>query len=307
MPSGKPRLPAKKGSKEMNRSQQVFGEPVRFYAPILEKVYAFALENTVEYGFVEEERFRKIAESSPSRMIQIYWQEILLRAHMAAMTSLLRSRSWLLGFVKAVDDGNSLVFAGCFRGFLEAASDTYDALGDVPEGLVENRKGILGNLKGKEPFFGAEQLESQLIHFLVAREAAKGESLPPSHRKKQTADYFESVDKSRQGPIRELYRELCEFTHPSKASVDLFFDVQPNGVHVLSATGKPDLAEALVCKHHDAVETAFFCGINICLLTLKVLNSFPLEQLHTPLLDSFRFDRIPLGKRIAAKLGRKDW
>lgn len=229
-------------------------------------------------------------------------------AHLAAVTSLLRSRSWLRSAIQAIDDGSAIAFSACFRGFLEAASDTYDALGGVPEDLVKHRSDIVAQLTRRDgSVFLAGDLEARLIHFIMARELAKGESAPESHRSKQASEYFVSLDKSRQGPIRAMYRELCELSHPSRASVFLFLQTENTGHLRLDQSKSKTAAVDILSRHDDAAATAFHCGINICLISLKALNEFPMEQLHTPLLDSIGFDNLPLGARIRTHLGKTRW
>lgn len=292
----------------MSRADQALGELASFYIPTLEKVYAFLTENTFRYGFVVRQQYQEIAGADLLWALQIYWQEILMMTHMTSVTSLLRSRAWLKVTCQAIEDGNALAFAGCFRAFLEAASDTYDALGNIPETLVDNRHLVKRQLaKQPGPALQIEGIEDQLIHFLRGREIAKGESAPAAHRAKQAADYFETLDKSRRGPVRELYHELCELSHPSEGSVFIFPQHQPDGHQLLNPGGDPNFACNVVAKHRNAVETAFECGINTCLLALKVLNEFPVESLHTPLLDQMCFENLPVGRRIKTKLGRSRW
>lgn len=292
----------------MSRSQQVFGKYGEIYIPTLESLYAFMKNNTFKYGFVVGSQYDEILKKDFPSAIQIYWQEILLMSHMASATSLLRSRAFLQSTCRAIDDDNALAFCSCFRGFLEAASDTYDALGNIPETLIDNRQSIIKNLtKQPGPAFSCQDVEDQLIHFLRARELRTGESAPASHQKKKTVEYFESVDKTRQGPLRKLYRELCEISHPSEKSVYYFLRKEPDGHQTLNPDGEVNFAQFIISQHSDAVETAFECGINASLMLLKVLNEFPLESLHTPFLINIKFTALPLGRRIAHKLGKTQW
>jgi hypothetical protein len=293
----------------MTRSEQVFGELAGFYFPVLEKVFAFLNDNTFKYGFVVSSQYDEIIRTDPELAVQIYWQEILLMSHMASVTSLLRSRALLRGACQAVDDDNALSFTCCFRGFLEAASDTYDALGNVPETLIDNRQAIIKNLNKQagKVIHTIGSIEDQLIHFLRARKLRNGELAPASHKKKNTADYFVSLEKTNQGPVRELYHQLCNLSHPSEESVFFFLRKEPDGHQFLNPAGDPNFAHNIVSKHRAAVDTAFQCGINAGLLLLKVLNEFPLESLHTPLLRDIKFTALPLGRRIGKKLGQTQW
>ena len=63
-----------------------------------------------EYRFVDNELFAKLDD--PLRMQQIYWQEMLSRAHWAAMLNLLRHARWQAGCVTAYQaPANFLSFA----------------------------------------------------------------------------------------------------------------------------------------------------------------------------------------------------
>jgi hypothetical protein len=292
----------------MNRTDEAFGELAGFYIPTLDNVYSFLTENTFKYGFVVRQQYEELARADLPRALQIYWQEILMMTHMTSTTSLLRSRAWLNVTCQAIEDGNAIAFAGCFRAFLEAASDTYYALGNIPETLIDNRHLVKRKLaKEPGPALQIAGIEDQLIHFLRGREIARGESQPAAHRAKQAAEYFETLDKVHRGPVRELYGELCKLSHPSEGSVFIFLQHQPDGHQLLNPGGDPGFACKVVAKHRNAVETAFECGINTCLLALKVLNEFPIESLHTPLLDQIYFEDLPVGRRIKTKLGRSRW
>jgi hypothetical protein len=292
----------------VTRTGDVFGKHGEFFLPILEVLHGSLSGRTVEYGFVVAEQFAEVVKADPVEGMRLYWDEMLQMVHMASATSLLRARAWLRASSQAIEDRNSLAFTACLRAFLEATSDTYDALHNVAETLAEHRQQIVRHLaKQAREISACGDVEDQLIHFLMAREVGRNEDVPPAHRRRQAADYFESVDRTRQGPLRDLYRELCEYSHPSHASVFFFMEELPDGRQRLAPAGARDLAVDLVTKHLPAVETAFECGINSPLLALKVLNEFPLPQFHTPPLSSFTFVGLPVGKRIGQKLGKAGW
>jgi len=56
---------------------------------------------------------------------QVYWREILFRAHFGASTGMLRLNEWLHGSERALVDGNVLMLAAGIRGFIEACADTW--------------------------------------------------------------------------------------------------------------------------------------------------------------------------------------
>jgi hypothetical protein len=59
--------------------------------------------------------------------MQVYWREILFRAHFGACASLLRTRRWIEGACAAFEHRNYHTFMAAFRGWLESSADTFDA------------------------------------------------------------------------------------------------------------------------------------------------------------------------------------
>src|ERR1700722_9317220 len=101
-----------------------------------------------EYRFVPNDEFAKISDGP--RMQQIYWQEMLLRAHWAAMLNLLRHARWQAGCVAAYQPpGNFLSFAANLRGLIEAALDAQYSLGAFPMTLADNYTNVQKALQGK--------------------------------------------------------------------------------------------------------------------------------------------------------------
>lgn len=74
------------------------------------------------------------------RGMQVYWNEILARAHLTAVVAILRSRHWINAIVAATNDKNLLAFAAALRGLIESSADTQNALGGIAISLVENHR-----------------------------------------------------------------------------------------------------------------------------------------------------------------------
>lgn len=72
------------------------------------------------YEFVPDAEYAGIADTDVQRAMQIYWREILGRAHWCASTSLIRSDRWLDGALRSYEGNNLLSLSACYRGFLEA-------------------------------------------------------------------------------------------------------------------------------------------------------------------------------------------
>lgn len=102
---------------------------------------------------------------------EIYWREILYRAHFAASTALLRLREWLHGTLRSNADRSVLILAAGLRGLLEAVADTWNGLADVAPTLTDNHTIVRDALAGKlgDRMYLLPELENDLIHFAYAR------------------------------------------------------------------------------------------------------------------------------------------
>ncbi len=84
--------------------------------------------STTRYFFMDDDEYEKLSHRDVGEAMQIYWTEILERAHIASVTAILRSRHWLSSVNLAYADRNVLAFAAAFRGLLESAADAATSL-----------------------------------------------------------------------------------------------------------------------------------------------------------------------------------
>jgi hypothetical protein len=101
--------------------------------------------------------------------MQIYWNEILGRAHLTAATAILRSRYWVDALRLGATENNLLSFAAAFRGLIESAADSWTTLRLVPVTLARDHPQILQALSGnvRMQLFLAPALEDALIHLFL--------------------------------------------------------------------------------------------------------------------------------------------
>jgi len=145
---------------------------------------------------------------------QVYWREILFRAHFAACTGMLRLNEWLHGSQRAIVDGNVLMLAAGIRGFLEACADTFQGFSDVAPTLADChtvvRRAINGELS--EQVALAPELENTLIHFSYARKLSPGEG--PALHSAATAKDCVSVLSESAPDVVDVYHTLCDSLTP---------------------------------------------------------------------------------------------
>jgi hypothetical protein len=235
------------------------------------------------YRIVQHIEFENQLKANASISMQIYWTEILMRAHLAATTSLMRTKDWLDGCFNAYEKANYLSFAANLRGLLEATADTCYALKPVPVTLVENFTQIVDHLsapKRLQQLIISKELEDRLIHFYFARRLPKNSNEPDSHKYKTNSDYIASIQGAKTGYVFDLYSELCELSHPAMASLDyLVHNINAQDFEIHGDDGISFIER--LCKKNTKSLIQMTAGINISLLVLRILNEFPISSLYT--------------------------
>lgn len=275
----------------------MFGKTAELYLHTLNQLPLAQLRKS--YTFMKVDEFRNILESDLSKGMQIYWHEMLQRAHLAAATSILRSRRWLDGIISATTDKNVLLFAAALRGFIESAADTNTSLLRVPKTIATNRVMIATALAGQANIMHiADELEEMLIHFSHARKLKKGEVAPTYHQTKRVVDYIEVLEKASGHRVVESYSELCDFTHAGWSSVALWFGGDPDVEEKLVPCREEWVMDSLLERYQPIFVELLMLAFNTPVITLATLNYFPTTELHTPELRKWNLSDIQEWKTI---------
>lgn len=282
----------------------LFGSGTTFLRSLLDS-YEHAAESR-SYPIMALAEFATI--SGIAERNQVYWREILFRAHFGACTGMLRLHEWLHGCERALGDGNVLMLAAGIRGFLEASADTFQGFSDVAPTLADChalvRRAIDGELS--EHIAVAPELESALIHFSHARKLAPGEG--PALHSAATAKDCISVLSESAPDVLEVYHALCEYTHPAAASLFRFAGEphQPNTLTFDPGAGPRELGEIVKLSEHVG-KVALVLGVAPVVTTLKLLNAFAFAPITTPWADGMdlRFSDFwrELSKRLFSQAG----
>jgi hypothetical protein len=241
---------------------------------------------------------------------QVYWCEMLYRAHFGACTGMLRLNEWLHGSERARADGNVLMLAAGIRGFLEASADTFQGFSDVAPTLADChgvvRRAITGELS--EQIALAPELENMLIHFSYARRLRPGEG-PALHSAASARDCISVLSESAPDVV-DVYHVLCDYTHPAEPSLFRFagertlldtLTFDPNA-------GPGKLAEIVALSEHVG-RAALVLAVAPLVITLKTLNAFAFAPVATPWADGvdLSFSKVwsELNKRLCSRVGPK--
>lgn len=239
---------------------------------------------------------------------QVYWREILYRAHFGACTGMLRLNEWLRGSDRAFGDGNVLMLAAGIRGLLEACADTWQGFSDVAPTLADCHTIVRRAIKGEfsEQIALAPELENMLIHFSYARKLSPGEG-PALHSAKTAKDCVSVLSESAPDVV-SVYHSLCDYTHPAAPSLFRFAgeSTRQNTLTFDPGTGPLKLTE--VVKLSEPVgKLALVLGVGPLVTTLKTLNVFAFPPVATPWADgvdlSFSGVWRELNRRLHSKEG----
>ena len=273
-------------------TKKIFGEPGETYYPTI-KTLVSSINNTT-YPFVSERSFIDTIKTDISQGMKMYWIEILLRAHMSASVSILRFERWVDGIIKSFANNNFFVFSASFKSLIESAADTYDTLKDVPYGLAKNSKMITKSILGHQnTIVISKELEDVLIDFISQKEG-----IPNSLRSKSTIHYLKKLENGKSGPLIDFYSKLCGIAQPTASSVAFFLLPNREKKCILMNGLDEEYIAAFVEGFQSTISDIFQLSLQASFSTLKTLNLFPHEKLHTPIVDQIDLPEIGLWNNI---------
>jgi len=259
-----------------------------------------------EYRFVPNDVFVELGD--PRRMQQIYWQEMLLRAHWAAMLNLLRHARWQAGCVSAYQaPANFLSFAANLRGLIEAALDAQYSLGMFPMTLAENYTAVQTALQGNlNAALVSPDVEDRLIHFVYARKLDKREqgTAPASHQALDPKDYRNGLglpDEHRER-FRQLYDDLCGVCHPTAIGLASLWETLPTGAVRVTALDDRAAIKTFYEQHKDTIQFALSLSVTTSALCLRTMNRFAFVEVHCDAVEQWNFSDIRAWTKIEDKL-----
>jgi len=272
-----------------------FGGDANRYVTVVRT--ALARTASQSYSFMPLDKFKShvCSPNGLARLNQIYWTEMLHRAHLASCTSLRRNLGWIEAVCMSYAQVNYLGFSASLRGFVESVGDSADVLLHMPENIARDHKMIKRCIDGNEASraVAARDMEDELIGYSHARHVHKKEEVPRSHKAKQTQYYVKWLsDFAKLSDLEKLYKQLCDVMHPAASSVLYQF------VPVLGSDGevifKPELEadrfhiERTLCEFGNAISRLICFAFDPGLITLRVLHRFALFA-QIPELRKFEF------------------
>lgn len=226
---------------------------------------------------------------------KIYWDEILLRANFASITSILRNVKWLKGLKISIETRNYILFTASLRGFLESVTDCYYSLLNTPFDIASNFKNIeLAINEEMDRLLLSDRLEETLIHFQFA---SKSDSSGFSYNKPLYATkYIEFFDEHGDIDTKALYSKLCEVVHPATDSISCFVEKVVESKEFEYATTNIDLdsinIELMMNEYRDVINQLLRMSISAPIVCLRVLNLFEYELVESKFLEDCLINNI---------------
>src|SRR4051794_18889426 len=134
---------------ERERAYPIFGQGTLAYGALINEIYPYLVKD--RYFFEDNDIYRsKMKDKITGRKYggEIYWKEILYRAHMAAVVAILRNTRWVSAVTSEFAQGNLFGWAAACRSLIEAAGDTMDGFQPVAITLAEQHRMILTEITG---------------------------------------------------------------------------------------------------------------------------------------------------------------
>lgn len=276
---------------------QVFGEIARSSNEIYEMIIDEISKNKNEYVYMSMEAFQLNGITKGAGWVNEYMaHEILQRIYFATLTGYLRQCKWMEGICQGIETNNFMLFSSSARGFLESATDYYDALEDIPLTLAENYKLFCEALSGhvNEKIIGFGAIEDKLLHF---QEANKAEGKNNSNLKPKTAkEYMESKNLKRLD-LYSCYGELCEITHPAKQSLDCFID-EKNYIYTINLNKDEEEIKTFLKKYSHKYSELLMRTENVCIITFQMINLFKIERLYLYSADKINTKSVKIWDKI---------
>lgn len=261
-----------------------------------------------KYTFIDNARYVETLKKDVTAGNEIYCLELLFRAHIAAITTVLRNEKWIHGIDSALQESNFFAFSALLRGLVESAADSVSCLTYVPMTLAKNYRMLRAALR-REVNHGivcCEELEDILIHYSHARKQPKGAGIPQHYSAKTSQDYLRFLEGPPVGAVQNLYAELCEITHPTQRTVAIFItrDAADSEEYTLRNDLDSELVADLCARHDRAFSNVFEMSLNAALITLYVLNRFEDPRLFTRGIEDINLSKIDAFREVLETLGQ---
>tara|TARA_R110002072_G_scaffold21376_3_gene76007 strand:- start:1233 stop:2147 length:915 start_codon:yes stop_codon:yes gene_type:complete len=266
--------------------------------------FAIKAFSSRDFAFMPQTQHGMLAKDDPKLALDTAYRELLFRCYIAATTSIMRSDSWLKNLLRAKTLDEALLFCASLRGLLEATGDALDITGYLLQTLAEDHEVLCSYLEHEPTKIHVHrELEDRLIHFTHARKLSKEEkeTFPESHSAQQIFQYIDNLETAGVIGAKDCYAEMCDFTHPGLSSLQPWMTEEADSLKTHPRKDRILIADILKRYKHlfiPLLRTIYNPG----LMTLNLLNHFPVKSIHTPALLKLTWHSAPGWEKAERKL-----
>ena len=274
-----------------------FGEKIGAYVGIIESIINSLPKSRITYSIMPVDSFKDIIDVGSIN--KIYWDELLGRAHFAAITSIIRSYRWLQGMIAAQDSGVVLPYCASYRGLIESVADSYYSLKDVAPNLAGHKNIINSILSGKIelPKEGqvliSKELENLLIHYSHAKVSKGADEGQPRQNAKPNSFYIDVLKKANVQNVSEIYSELCQYVHPSSDSISYLCEFIEQDKFSVYINREKQMIEYFTKKYKGTMIDLIMHGFTPSIIILKVLLHYNAPMYHSKIADGINCSSVP--------------
>jgi hypothetical protein len=266
---------------------RALSEEGSFYLDVISQIESTVLAH--EYTFVDDEFFKDWTHSDTfnvARFNQILSLELIDKAHLAAVSALIRTKRWAEAICLMYEAKNFLGWASAARGLLESSGDIVDGLLNISFALAQHHKAISVGLSGKasQTAYSFMELEQALDHYVFAKWMRVPRGQINVLQAKENAAYVANIERLMPDALH-YYRRLCGITHPSSASIEYLYEdrVRGRGAFKLTASNDAAAIDGISEEFPKGLQTSMMMSCNPPLLILRVLHKFKVHPKLLPL------------------------
>ncbi|MBU0584031.1 MAG: hypothetical protein KKB66_16055 [Alphaproteobacteria bacterium] len=246
------------------------------YFPIIESVLLRVQRH--RYAFLSDEWYRQQVEIdalSVADRNQIVALDLIEKAHLAAVTSLIRIKRWADAAILMHSSENFLGFCGALRGLIEHSGDTVDGLLNLGGSIAANHRTLSQMFKGKvkKDLVDCSAMEAVVDHYIHAGWVNQKSVADRALAAKPNVEYVRLVERALPGAVT-LYHRLCAIVHPSNASISWLYQFDPESGLLMVVPNDSERISSLCNEFPEAASVTLQLACNSALITLRVLHKF---------------------------------
>lgn len=262
---------------------------------------------------------KKDVPKDPYKVLFIYYNEILEKMNMAAVTLLNRTVEWAKGFFDSMEKNSWLSSAAALRGAMESAGDAIYSMRSYFNFLIEEKTYLEQWVKNDQTkiteIHDYKEIEDSLNDYLFANSIQNNKLRQETYlpQAKPNKTYIETIgaidgDNGKNKYYNEYYAQLCELTHPTGIPLRQMYIEQNNEIKFNKEYIKYGI-ENLEKQAAEMAQRIFITPINysLCIMRLlAVMNANPQNKIHKNLDLSEIFSKNDILKKAIDVFGKEN-